>query len=102
MVVEHPVYYTGGKRVGQSESGAGFGFEAGQRTAPSGCGRASPEAEAWGSEEGRIQGSGQERRVMGPGAALWGSEGPAWGLPACSVAGWLDLASEAVHRHLLP
>lgn len=44
--VELPACYTGGKRVGQSEPGAAFGFEAGQRTAPSGCGRANPEAEA--------------------------------------------------------
>lgn len=46
VVVEHSVCYTGGKERGQSEPGAGFGFEAVWRTAPSGCGRENPEAEA--------------------------------------------------------
>ena len=46
VVVEHSVNYIGGKEQGQSEPGAGAGFEAEQRTVPSGCGRGSPEAEA--------------------------------------------------------
>lgn len=61
---ERPVYYTGGKRVVQSGPGAEFGFEAGWRTAPSGCGTASPEAATSVNGEGMVQGSGQERRVM--------------------------------------
>ncbi len=77
VVVEHSVCYTGGKELGQSEPGAGVGFEAAQRTASSGCGRESPEAEAWESAGGRIQGSGQERRATGWDAASWGSEEPA-------------------------
>lgn len=46
VVVEHFVCYTGGKELGQSEPGAEIGFEAERRTAPSGCDRESPEAEA--------------------------------------------------------
>lgn len=102
VVVAHSVRYTGGKELDQSEPGAGVGFEAEQRTAPSGCGRGSPEAEAWGSAGGRLRGSAQERRVTGWGAASWGSEEPAWVPQACSVAGWLDLAFEADHRRLPP
>lgn len=76
-VVERSVCYTGGKEQGQSAPGTAVGFEAGQRTALSGCGRASPEAVAWANGGGRIQGSGRERRVTEKGAALSGSEGPA-------------------------
>lgn len=74
VVVEHSVCYTGGKLLGQSEPGAGFGFEAGWRTAPSGCGRENPEAEAWGNGGGKVRGSGQERRVTEWDAASLGSE----------------------------
>lgn len=75
--VERSGCYTGGKEQVQSEPGAEVGFEAEQRTVPSGCGRVSPEAEAWENGGGRIQGSGQERRAMGWGAASSGSKGPA-------------------------
>lgn len=44
--VEHSVCCTGGTALGHSEPGAGVGFEAEQRTAPSGCGKESPAAEA--------------------------------------------------------
>lgn len=102
VVEEHSVSYTGGKELDQSEPGAGVGFGAEQRTAPSGCGRESPEAEAWESAGGRVRGSGQGRRVTGRGAALWGSEEPAWVPQACSAAGWSDLAFEADCRSLPP
>lgn len=72
VVEEHSESYTGGKERGQS--GPGAGFEAEQRTAPSGCGRESSEAEAWGSGGGRNQGSGQETKVTEWEAALLGSE----------------------------
>lgn len=72
VVVEHLVCCTGGTELGLSEPGAGVGFEAEQRTAPSGCGRESPEAEAWESGGGRVRGSGRERRVTGWEAASWG------------------------------
>lgn len=98
----HSVRYTGGKEMGQPEPGAGAGFEAGQKTVPSGCGRESPEAEAWESGGGRVQGSAQERRVTERDAVSWGSEEPAWVLQACSVAGWSDLVSEADRHHLPP
>lgn len=102
VVVEHSVCYTGGKALGQSEPGAGFGFEAEWRTVPSGCGRENPEAEAWESGGGKVRDSGQERRVTGWDAASWGSEVPAWVPQACSVAGWSDLASEADCRRRPP
>lgn len=102
VVVEHSACCTGGKELGQSEPGAGVGFEAEQRTAPSGCGRESPEAEAWESGGGRVRGSGPGRRATGWDAASWGSEEPAWVLQACSVAGWLDLVSAADCRRPPP
>lgn len=102
VVVERLACYIGEKRGGQSEPGAEFGFEAAQRTAPSGCGRANPEAEALGSEEERVRGSGPERRVAALGAASSASQGLVWSLQACPSAGWLDLASEAVRRCLPP
>ncbi len=76
-VVEHFVCCTEGKEMGQTEPGAVVGFEAVQRTAPSGCDKVSPEAEAWENGGGGLRGSGQERRVTGFDVALWGSEVPA-------------------------
>lgn len=102
VVVEHPVCYTGGKELDQSEPVAVIGFEAEQRTAPSDYGRESPEAAAWESVGAMVRGSGQEKRVTGWDATLWGSEEPAWVLQACSVAGWSDLVSEADCRCLRP
>lgn len=86
VAVEHSVCYTGGKELGQSEPGAAVGFEAERRTAPSGCGTASPEAEAWASAGGRVPDSGPARRVTGWDAALWGSEELTWVPQACSAA----------------
>lgn len=102
MAVERSACCTGEKEQGQSEPGTVAGFEAGQRTAPSGCGTASPEPEAWGNGVARVQGSGQERRVTGWGAASLESEGLAWVLQACSGVEWSDLAFEADCRHLPP
>lgn len=73
--VEHSVC-TGGKGLDQSEPEAVAGFEAGLRTAPSGCGMVSPEAEASESEEGRALGSGPARRVVGLHESLLGSKEP--------------------------
>lgn len=91
VAVEHSACCTGGTELGQSELGPGVGFEAVQRTAPSGCGTESPEAEASESGGGRVRGSGQGRRVTGWDAALWASAEPVWVLQAC----WSDLVSEA-------
>lgn len=96
--VEHSACCTGGTAPGQSEPGAAVGFEVEQRTAPSGCGKESPAAEAWESGGGRVQGSGQERRAAGSDAASWGSEGPAWVPQAC----WSDSVSEADRPRLPP
>lgn len=74
VVAEHSVCYTEEKEQGQSEPVPGVGFEAEQRTAPSGYGRVSPEAEALENGGGRIQGSGPEMRATGWDAALLGSE----------------------------
>lgn len=72
--VEHSVCCTGGKWLDQSEPEAVAGFEAGLRTAPSGCGMVSPEAEVSESEEGRDPGSGPARRVVGLHESLLGSK----------------------------
>lgn len=77
VVVEHSVSYTEEKEQGQSVPGPEVGFEAELRTVPSGCGRLSPEAEAWESGGGRIQGSGPETMATGWDAALLGSKEPA-------------------------
>lgn len=100
--VEHFVCCTGGKETGQTEPGAEAGFEAEQRTAPSGCDKESPEAGAWESGGGRLRDSGPGTRATGWDAASWGSEVPAWVLQACSEAGWWDLASEADRRRPPP
>lgn len=63
---------TTGKEPGQLEPEAGLDSEAGQRTAPSGCGRESPEAEALASGGGWVRGSGWGRRVTGWDAAWSG------------------------------
>lgn len=89
---------TGGKEWGPAEP------EAGLKTAPSGLDRATPEAEVWGSGGGRILGNGQEKRVTGWGAALWGSEGQVWVPWACLAAGYFDSAPRIdlrCLRHLL-
>lgn len=91
VAVEHSAYCTERKELGRSEPAAGVGFEAEQRTAPSGCDRVSPEAEAWVSGGGRVRNSGRETRAMGWDATSWGSEEPAWVPQACLS----DLASEA-------
>lgn len=72
VVVEHSVCCTEGTELGLSEPGAGVGFEAEQGTVPSGCGRESPEAEAWENGGERVQGRARERRVRGWEAASWG------------------------------
>lgn len=72
----HSVHYTGRKAKGQSEPG--LGFEAEERTAPSGCGRASSEAEAWESGEGRILGNEPETRAVALDEAWLVSEESAW------------------------
>lgn len=63
---------TAGKEQGQLAPEAGLDSEAEQRTAPSGCGRESPEAEALVSGGGRLRGSGWGRRVTGWDAAWLG------------------------------
>lgn len=72
VVAEHSVSYTEEKE--QVQSVPGVGFEAEQRTAPSGCGRLRPEAEAWESGGGQIQGSGPETMATEWDAALLESE----------------------------
>lgn len=70
---ERSVCCTGGKeRVQEAEPAAAVGSESEWKTAPSGCGRENPEAEAWASGGGWARGSGRERRVKGWDAALWG------------------------------
>lgn len=91
VAVEHSVYCTERKELDRSEAVTEVGFEAEQRTAPSGCDRVSPEAEVWVSGGERVRNSGRETRAMGWDAALWGSEEPAWVPQACLS----DLASEA-------
>lgn len=46
-VVERSVCCTGGKEPVQTEPAAVVGSESEYKTAPSGCGRENPEAEAW-------------------------------------------------------
>lgn len=90
---------TGEKEQGWAEPEAGS--EAGLKTAPSGLDRATPEAEVWGSGGARSLGNGQEKKVKGWGAALWGSEGQVWVPWACLSAGCLDSAPRIdLHRRL--
>lgn len=72
VVGEHSGSCMAGKELGWLEPEAGLDSEAEQRTAPSGCGRESPEAEALVSGGGRVRGSGWGRRVTGWDAAWSG------------------------------